>query len=179
MFHCIIGPRKTTSRNHVVYEGYMNWKVSIYRFETRLTQRVPLLEQEMLIRNTWVHPQFLVRFVLLDLYYYVHVLEIVVCPFALFLLTIVLAVRLRFTNSDYLLLISSSYSYAVYSCESWSQFCHSFWYLLNFHPCSHSYVYFCLNLQFLRKSRWSTKKGSIITTDYQRFVFLKHWVKYH
>ena len=49
MFHCIIGPRKTTSRNHVVYEGYMNWKVSIYRFETRLTQRVPLLEQEMLI----------------------------------------------------------------------------------------------------------------------------------
>ena len=38
---------------------------------------------------------------LLDLKFYMYVLLIVVCPFVLFLLTIVLSVLLRYTNSDY------------------------------------------------------------------------------
>ena len=44
----------------------------------------------------------LVVFVLLGLQFYVYVLQIVVCPFVLFLLAIVLSVLLRFTDSDYL-----------------------------------------------------------------------------
>ena len=52
-------------------------------------------------RSTWVHPRFLVGFVLLDLWFYVYVLQIVVCPFVLFLLAIVLSVRLRLTDYDY------------------------------------------------------------------------------
>jgi len=47
--------------------------------------------------------------VLLDLQFYVYVLQIVVCPFVLFLLAIVLFV-LRFTDSDYLPLVSSNSS---------------------------------------------------------------------
>jgi hypothetical protein len=43
--------------------------------------------------------------------FYVYVLKIVVCPFVLFLLAIVLSVLLRFTDSDYLPLVSSSSSY--------------------------------------------------------------------
>ena len=42
----------------------------------------------------------LVGFVLLDLQFYVYVLQIVVCPVVLFLLVIVLSVLLRFTDSD-------------------------------------------------------------------------------
>ena len=38
---------------------------------------------------------------LIDLYLYVYVLQIVVYPFVIFLLTIVLSVLSRFTNSDY------------------------------------------------------------------------------
>ena len=45
-------------------------------------------------------PRNLVGFVLLDLQFYVYILQIVVCPFVLFLLAIVLSV-LRFTDSDY------------------------------------------------------------------------------
>jgi hypothetical protein len=52
-------------------------------------------------RSTCVHPTFLVRFVLLDLYFYMYVLLIVVCASVLFLLAIVLSVLLRFTDSDY------------------------------------------------------------------------------
>ena len=48
-----------------------------------------------------VHPQFLVGFVLLDLWFYMYVLLIVVCPFVLFLLAIVLSVLLQCTDSDY------------------------------------------------------------------------------
>ena len=44
---------------------------------------------------------FLVGFVLLDLYFYMYVLQIVVCPFVLFLSAIVLSVLLRYTDSDY------------------------------------------------------------------------------
>ena len=46
------------------------------------------VEQEQLTLTE--HPQFLVGFVLLDLSFYVYVLQIVVCPFILFLLAIVL-----------------------------------------------------------------------------------------
>jgi hypothetical protein len=43
---------------------------------------------------------FLVGFVLLDLWFYMYVFFIVVCPFVLFLLAIVLSVLLRYTVSD-------------------------------------------------------------------------------
>ena len=52
-------------------------------------------------RSTCVHPSFLVRFVLLDLQFYVYVLQIVVCPFAICHLAVVLSVLLRFTDYDY------------------------------------------------------------------------------
>jgi len=42
-----------------------------------------------------------VGFVLFDLYLYMYVLLIVVCPFVLFLLAILLSVLLRYTVSDY------------------------------------------------------------------------------
>jgi hypothetical protein len=40
-----------------------------------------------------------VRFLLLNLQFYMYVLQIVVCPFVLFILTIVLSVRLRYSGS--------------------------------------------------------------------------------
>jgi len=58
---------------------------------TRLTRRVSLVEQELLTYpGTWVHPRF-----------YVYALYIVVCPFVFFVLTTVLSVLLRYTDSDY------------------------------------------------------------------------------
>ena len=48
-------------------------------------------------RSTWVHPRFLVGFVLLDLLFYMYAF----CPFVLFLLAIVLSVLLQYTDSDY------------------------------------------------------------------------------
>ena len=51
--------------------------------------------------STCVHPHFLVGFVLLDLEFYVFVLQIVVCPFVFFLLAIVLSVLLRYTDANY------------------------------------------------------------------------------
>ena len=45
--------------------------------------------------------RFLVVFVLLDLQFYMYVLQIVACPFVLFPLSIVLSVLLRYTDSDY------------------------------------------------------------------------------
>ena len=42
----------------------------------------------------------LVGFLLLDLYFYMYVLSIVVCPFVLFLLVIALSALLRYTVSD-------------------------------------------------------------------------------
>ena len=52
--------------------------------------------------TSFVDLQVLVGFVLLDLLFYIHVyvLQIVVCPFVLFLLAIVLSVLLRYTDSD-------------------------------------------------------------------------------
>jgi len=58
-------------------------------------------------------PRLLVGSVLLDLQFYVYVLWIVVCPFVLDLLAIVLSVRLRYTDSDYLPLVSSNSSYSM------------------------------------------------------------------
>ena len=61
-------------------------------------------------------PEFIQVFsgvcVLLDLWFYVYVLQIVVCPFVIFHLAIVLSVLLRFTDSDYPL-VSSNFSYWV------------------------------------------------------------------
>ena len=52
-------------------------------------------------QSTRVHPRFVVGFMLLDLQFYVYVLQIAVCSFVLILLAIVLCVLLRFTDSDY------------------------------------------------------------------------------
>ena len=71
-------------------------------FVTRLTRRVPLVEQELInLPEHLSSPPVFSGFLLLDLQLYVYVLQIVVCPFVLFLLAIVLSVLLRYTNSDY------------------------------------------------------------------------------
>jgi len=87
--------------------GYVPFVVSTSRsfprswlitgFVTILTRRVSLVEEELLTL-----PEHLgSRFVLLDLYLYMYVLQIFVCPFVLFLLAIVLCVFLHYTVSDY------------------------------------------------------------------------------
>ena len=71
-------------------------------FVTRLRRRLSLVEQELLtLPEHLSSPLVLVGFVLLSLQFYVYVLQIVVCPFVLFLLAIVLSVLLRYTDSDY------------------------------------------------------------------------------
>ena len=71
-------------------------------FVTRLTRRLPLVEQELLtLPGRMSSPRVLVGFVLLDLQFYIYVLQIVVCPFVLFLLAIVLSVLFRYTYSVY------------------------------------------------------------------------------
>ena len=61
---------------------------------------MPLVEQELpALPEHLSFSRFLVGFVLLDLWFYLYVLYIVVCPFVLFLLAIVLSV-LRYTDSD-------------------------------------------------------------------------------
>ena len=93
------------------YHGYVPLVVSTFRFfphsrritgfETRLTRRVPLVEQELLTLTEYLSsPPVLVGFVLRDLLFYMNVLSIDVCPFVLFLLVIVLSVLLRYTVSD-------------------------------------------------------------------------------
>ena len=70
--------------------------------------------------SIWIHALYLVVFALLDLQFYTHVLQIVVCPFLLFLLAIVLSVPLRNTDSDYPPLVSSNSSSASLECiVSW------------------------------------------------------------
>ena len=71
---------------------------SVMVITLHLSRQVSLVEQELLTR---VHPRFLLGFVLLDLQFYMYVLQIVVYPFVLFLLTIVLSVLLRYTDSNY------------------------------------------------------------------------------
>ena len=61
------------------------------------------------LRSTRVHPRFLVVFVLLDLKFYMYVLQIVVCPFVVFLLPLCCLffdIRILIT-----LLVSSNSSY--------------------------------------------------------------------
>ena len=75
-------------------------------FVTRLTRRVSLVEEELhTLPEHLSSSPVLVGFVLLDLQFYMYVLQIVVCSFVLFLLVIVLSV-LRFTYSDCLPLVS-------------------------------------------------------------------------
>ena len=63
--------------------------------------RVPLVEQERLtLQKHPSSPRFQWGFELLDLQFYVYVLQIVVCPFVLVCLVIVFS-ALRFTDSDY------------------------------------------------------------------------------
>ena len=62
---------------------YINWK-NMYNTSLQIQNNI-----------------LLVGFVLLDLLFYVYVLQIVVCPFVLFLLAFVLSVLLRYTDSDY------------------------------------------------------------------------------
>ena len=75
--------------------GYVPLVVSISRsfphsglitgFVTRLTRRVPLVEQELLtLPEHQIPPQFSLGFVLLDLQFYMYVLLIFVCPFCAF-----------------------------------------------------------------------------------------------
>ena len=60
-----------------------------------------LVEQELLTFPEHLSShRVLVGFVLLDLEFYMYVLLIVVCPFALFLLAIVLSVLFLYTDSD-------------------------------------------------------------------------------
>ena len=66
-----------------------------------LSRRVPLVEQELLTVPEHLSSPLLMRYMLLDLQFYVYVLQNIVCLFVLFLLTIVLSVLLRFTDSDY------------------------------------------------------------------------------
>jgi hypothetical protein len=64
--------------------------------DCRLTRWVSLVEEELLTVLVFSGVR------LLDLQFYVYVLLIVVCPFVLFLLTIVLSVLLRYTDSNHL-----------------------------------------------------------------------------
>jgi hypothetical protein len=64
--------------------------------DCRLTRWVSLVEGELLTVLVFSGVR------LLDLQFYVYVLLIVVCPFVLFLLTIVLSVLLRYTDSNHL-----------------------------------------------------------------------------
>ena len=76
--------------------------IIITGFVTRVTRRMPLGEQELLpFRITRVHPGFWWGSCHSIFSFMCSVLQIVVCPFVLFRLTIVLSV-LRFTDFDYL-----------------------------------------------------------------------------
>ena len=110
--------------------GYVPLVINTYRsfpysrlitgFVTRLTRRVPLVEQELLtLPEHLSSPPFLVGFLLLNLLFYMYVLSIVVCPFVVFLLAIVLSVLLRYTVSDcpfgiYKLFLSRIIDYTKY-----------------------------------------------------------------
>ena len=90
MFFSHVTTRYTLTYNQVN-------SISIYK-----KRRVPLVEQELpTIPEHLSSPRYSVGFVLLDLQFYVYVLQIVVCPFVLSLLIIVLSVLLRYTDSDY------------------------------------------------------------------------------
>ena len=79
----------------------------------QITRQVPLVEQ-------FSSPRFLVGFVLIDLQFYVYILQIVVCPFVLFLLATVLSVLLRFTDSEYPFGIFKLFFLPYYKCKATS-----------------------------------------------------------
>jgi hypothetical protein len=80
-------------------------------FVTRLTRRVSLVEQERLTIQEHLNSPLVFSGVRVTRSLVLYVcFFIVVCPFVLFLLSIVLSVLLRFTDSDYLPLVSSSSS---------------------------------------------------------------------
>ena len=69
--------------------------VSLIQFSSIYSQKKTMFAEKV------TDISYVVGFVLLDLQFYVYVLQIVVCPFVLFLLAIVLSVLLRYTDSDY------------------------------------------------------------------------------
>jgi len=76
-------------------------------FVTRVTRRIPLVEQEILtLQSSWVHHRFLMGFVLLDLFCVVFCTSLFFF-FVLFLLANMVSVLLRFTASDYTFGISN------------------------------------------------------------------------
>ena len=99
--------RKFCGRHH----GYVALVVNTSRsfphsrlitgFVTRLTRQMPLVKQELpTLPDHLSLPSVFSGVVLLDLQFYVYVLQIVVCLFVLFLLAIVFSI-LRYTDSDY------------------------------------------------------------------------------
>ena len=76
--------KKKMTKRHPMIDKILNKKLKIYQHDPN--------------RSTWVHPRFLVWFVLLDLRFYVYVLWIVVCLFVRFLFPIVLSVLLPYTD---------------------------------------------------------------------------------
>jgi hypothetical protein len=74
--------------------------LSLHNRYIHVARRVWRYQRDIQTSN-WFLPRFLVVFVLLDLWFYMYVLLIVVCPFVLFLLAIVLSVLLRYTDSEY------------------------------------------------------------------------------
>jgi hypothetical protein len=90
--------------------------MTYHGFVTRLTRRVPLVEQKLLTLPEHLSPpRLLVGFVLLDLLFYMYVLFLYRClSFCTFLLlAIVLSVLLRFTNSDYPFDIFKLFLYSI------------------------------------------------------------------
>ena len=78
---------------------------AVYRYVNMayvtLTRRVPIVEEELItLPEHMSSSPVLVGFVLFDLQFYEYVLQVVVCPFVLFLLTIVFSVILRCPDSD-------------------------------------------------------------------------------
>ena len=84
------------------------------KFVTRLTRRVPLVEQELLTlpEHMSSRPVFSAVRVTRSLVLCVCFVDRC-CPFVLSLLAIVFSVLLRFTVSDYLPLVSSNSSFVV------------------------------------------------------------------
>ena len=115
-----------------------------------------------------VHSRLLVGFVLLDLQFYVYVLQIVVCSFVLFLLAIIVLSVLRFTDSHYPFGI---FKLILIIC----QFCHIF-----FYQGCHQFMYhwLCVNIHNLKKLLFNLShdflKISISVYLYTRSIFKIH-----
>jgi hypothetical protein len=94
----------------LLIKTYVN-EADTFLITSRSSLRKSIITSQLLTRPEHLssHPVFsgvrVTRYL-----FYVYVLWIVVCPFVLFLLAIVLSVHLRFTDSDYLPLVSSNSS---------------------------------------------------------------------